>query len=66
MQHDSNYFCKRVNPQQELTEIYLPRLLFRVFGQLCLGNWLHKAGNVIETHEHAGDFKDAFCSNVAK
>jgi hypothetical protein len=24
------------------------------------------AGNVIETHEHAGDFKEAFCSSIAK
>jgi hypothetical protein len=25
-----------------------------------------EAGNVIETHEHAGDFKEAFCSSIAK
>jgi hypothetical protein len=24
------------------------------------------AGNVIETHEHVGDFKESFCSSIAK
>jgi hypothetical protein len=35
-----------------------PCFLFRVFGRPCLGSWLHDAGNVIETHEHIGEFKE--------
>ena len=35
-----------------------PCFLFRVFGRPCLGSWLHEAGNVIEMHEHKGNFKE--------